>query len=82
MTTTEPTTEPTTQPTAPAGGWNWVTRYRDLPPATQITKLLDAWDGLFTADCPCGREVEWDAFTFQPICTCPPMSIELEEESA
>lgn len=72
------TTTPSARP-AP-GGWNWVDMGL-LPRSTVVTKLLEAWDGLFEASCPCGRDVDWDAFTFQPICTCSPMFIEVKEES-
>lgn len=36
------------------------------------TDLTHLWNGVFTAACPCGRTVNWDARTHQPLCTCPP----------
>lgn len=56
-------------PRVPAqGGWAWLMR---LVPQTEVTHLMECWDGLFGAACPaCGEDCLWDAWSSNPLCRC------------
>lgn len=67
-----------TEPTPPVSGWAWVLQGLGALPR-QRTQHQRGWDGLFRAACGCGRDVDWDAFRLQPICSCPVLFRELLE---
>lgn len=67
-TTNEP--QPASSGTHPVGGWGWVLRNLGVIPK-QRTEHERGWDGLYRAHCPCGRDVDWDAYNHRPICSCP-----------
>ena len=35
------------------------------------TAINLTWDGRFTAPCPCGQVVDWNARIYEPMCSCP-----------
>lgn len=61
-----PETEVTLAP--PTGCWDWVRDHLNLDGYT--TTLGHRWDGQFTAPCPCGRLVSWNAHLRSPLCVC------------
>jgi hypothetical protein len=40
------------------------------PPLAAQTRWWNLWDGVFTASCPHGDLVDWNAYLLVPMCHC------------
>lgn len=49
-----------------ASGWDWITEGMRLQTCTSAVR--GRWDATYTAVCPHGEMVAWDAVTVIPLC--------------